>query len=50
MNRLSAMTSQRAQDTKAREGDQAKRSAILHSVAIVSSKRFRHDIDLRHPC
>jgi hypothetical protein len=49
MNRRSATTSKRAQDAKAREGEQAEGSAILHSVAIVTDKRFRLDIDMRHP-
>lgn len=49
MKRHGAKRNQRAQDSKAAEGEQVARSAILHSVAIVSEKRFRLDIELRHP-
>lgn len=48
MKRHGAKHNQRAQDSTAAEGEVA-RSAILHSVAIVSEKRFRLDIELRHP-
>jgi hypothetical protein len=49
MKRHGAKKSQRSQDGKEPEGEPEARSAILHSVAIVSDKRFRLDIELRHP-
>jgi hypothetical protein len=49
MKRHSAKHNQRAQESNASEAEHGARGAILHSVAIVSEKRFRLDIELRHP-
>lgn len=49
MKRHGAKHNQRAQDNRATDEEPEERSAILHSVSIVSDKRFRLDIELRHP-
>ena len=49
MKRHGAKKSQLAQESKAPDGEQRAPSVILRSVAIVSDKRFRLDIELRHP-
>jgi hypothetical protein len=49
MKRHGAEHNQHAHESKAADGRRVARSAILHSVAIVSDKHFRLDIELRHP-
>jgi hypothetical protein len=51
MKRHGSQRAQHAHDDKAEAaGEQAAGGgAILHTVAIVSEKRFRLDIELRHP-
>jgi len=48
MNRQAAKNIQRGQEDKAPDGEPTAQSAILRSVNIVSDKRFRSDITLRH--
>ena len=48
MKRHAATKNQQRNDSKAAEGELVAPSAILHSVCIVSDKRFRLDIELRH--
>lgn len=49
MKRHGAKESQHAQKRDATDGETVAQSAILHSVSIISDKRFRLDVELRHP-